>query len=186
MDTFLDKLSARLNAQEMIRANGAAETEEMNVLKSQVSEYQACLDRMKAVSNELNGLHDQLSTLSITGPSMSEEAMAALGEIREAVNQMSETTGAGIESMKQELSEKLSSSDSDEFHKEGVRLYRNVQAALQEESKKVIDLLEQMQEKQNRICKKVSGLKGISITALVLAAVSLAGQIFWFLDKFVL
>ena len=35
MDTFMDKLAQKLNAQEMIKANSAADAEEMDQLKSQ-------------------------------------------------------------------------------------------------------------------------------------------------------
>ncbi len=38
MDTFMDKLAQRLTAQEMIRANTAAEVEELNGLRNQVRE----------------------------------------------------------------------------------------------------------------------------------------------------
>lgn len=36
MDTFMDKLAQKLNAQEMIKANSAADAEEMDQLKSQL------------------------------------------------------------------------------------------------------------------------------------------------------
>ena len=35
MDTFMDKLAQKLNAQEMIKANSAADAEEMDQLKNQ-------------------------------------------------------------------------------------------------------------------------------------------------------
>ena len=43
MDTFMDKLAQKLNAQEMIKANSAADAEEMNQLKNQLREYDECL-----------------------------------------------------------------------------------------------------------------------------------------------
>ena len=46
MDTFMDKLAQKLNAQEMIRANSAADAEEMDQLKSQLREYDECLAQM--------------------------------------------------------------------------------------------------------------------------------------------
>uniref|UniRef100_UPI00405665A0 hypothetical protein n=1 Tax=Acetatifactor sp. TaxID=1872090 RepID=UPI00405665A0 len=52
MDTFMDKLAQKLTAQEMIKANTAADAEEMNKLKSQVQEYQEILDRMKQLVEE--------------------------------------------------------------------------------------------------------------------------------------
>ena len=43
MDTFMDKLAQKLNAQEMIKANSAADAEEMDQLKSQLREYDLSL-----------------------------------------------------------------------------------------------------------------------------------------------
>ena len=47
MDTFMDKLAQKLNAQEMIKANSAADAEEMDQLKNQLREYDECLAQMQ-------------------------------------------------------------------------------------------------------------------------------------------
>ncbi|MBR1930932.1 MAG: hypothetical protein IJ833_05585 [Lachnospiraceae bacterium] len=47
MDTFMDKLAQKLTAQEMINANTAAETEEMNRLREEVAEYKECLEKLQ-------------------------------------------------------------------------------------------------------------------------------------------
>ncbi len=53
MDTlFMDKLSQRLTAQEIIKANTAADTEELNNLRSQLAAYNECLDRLQRLINE--------------------------------------------------------------------------------------------------------------------------------------
>lgn len=52
MDTFMEKLAHRLTAQEMIKANTAAEAEELNYLKNQVRDYHECLDQMQNLVNE--------------------------------------------------------------------------------------------------------------------------------------
>lgn len=56
MDTFMDKLAQRLTAQEMIKANVAAETEELNQLRGQVGEYHECLRQMKALNEQMSRL----------------------------------------------------------------------------------------------------------------------------------
>lgn len=53
MDTFMDKLAQKFTAQEMIKANAAAEAEEMNRLKIQVQEYTECLNRMQRLCDEM-------------------------------------------------------------------------------------------------------------------------------------
>ena len=40
MDTFMDKLAQKMNAQEMIKANSAAEAAKMEQLQNQVAEYE--------------------------------------------------------------------------------------------------------------------------------------------------
>ena len=52
MDMFMDKLAQKLNAQEIIRANTAADTEELNRLKNQVAEYNECLKRLRSLIDE--------------------------------------------------------------------------------------------------------------------------------------
>lgn len=56
MDTFMDKLAQRLTAQEMIKANAAAETEELNQLRGQVTEYHECLRQMRLVADQMSRL----------------------------------------------------------------------------------------------------------------------------------
>ena len=67
MDTFMDQLSQKLNAQQIIRANGEAESEAMGVMRAQVREYQDCLDRMKNVADELGGLQQTIAALPDLG-----------------------------------------------------------------------------------------------------------------------
>jgi len=52
MDTFMDKLAQRLTAQEIIKANTAADTEEMNKLKNQIAEYNQCLVKLERLIEE--------------------------------------------------------------------------------------------------------------------------------------
>lgn len=52
MDTFMDKLAQKLTAQEMIKANVAAETEELVQLRKQLAEYNACLEKFRRLVDE--------------------------------------------------------------------------------------------------------------------------------------
>lgn len=63
MDTFMDKLAQRLNAQEMIDANSAADVEELNRLRGRIKEYDECLEQMREVNQELQAVNEQLSRL---------------------------------------------------------------------------------------------------------------------------
>lgn len=47
MDNFMDKLAQKLNAQEMIKANSAAEAAQINKLQSRIAEYDAALQELR-------------------------------------------------------------------------------------------------------------------------------------------
>lgn len=63
MDTFMDKLAQKLTAQEIIKANSAADTEELKRLRGQIQQYNDCLTQMQEVNQELRTVNDQLGRL---------------------------------------------------------------------------------------------------------------------------
>lgn len=52
MDTFMDKLAQKLTAQEMIKANSAADAAELAKVREQAAEYESILKEMKAESGQ--------------------------------------------------------------------------------------------------------------------------------------
>ena len=83
MDTFMDKLAQKLNAQEMIKANSAADAEEMDQLKNQLREYDECLAQMQQANKELRAVNHAMETLmsETIAPEvtkLSEESVAAI------------------------------------------------------------------------------------------------------------
>ena len=165
MDTLMDKLASKLNAQEMIRANGEAEAQQMNFLKTQVSEYQGCLDRLSQVCDELGTLENRIGNLSLPDNSASEEA---IGEIKNRLE--------AAEKKLNDLSESLERVGSDDsLHKEGVRIYKNIQASM-------VNELEPIEEAVKDYGKKTLGetkaVKTVAIVALCVSGVSLLLQIY--------
>ncbi|MBO4982241.1 MAG: hypothetical protein J6C84_10215 [Lachnospiraceae bacterium] len=63
MDTFMDKLAQKFTAQEIIKANTAADTEELKRLRGQIKQYNDCLAQMQEVNQELRTVNDQLGRL---------------------------------------------------------------------------------------------------------------------------
>ncbi|MDE6166854.1 MAG: hypothetical protein K2G28_00145, partial [Acetatifactor sp.] len=55
MDMFMDKLAQKLTAQEIIKANTAADTEELNRVKNQLQEYNDCLEKLGKLIDEAEG-----------------------------------------------------------------------------------------------------------------------------------
>ncbi|MBQ8139398.1 MAG: hypothetical protein IJ195_08100 [Lachnospiraceae bacterium] len=166
MDTLMDKLASKLNAQEMIRANGEAEAQQMNFLKTQVSEYQGCLDRLSQVCDELGTLENRIGNLSLPDNSASEEA---IGEIRDKLE--------AAERKLNELGESLekAGNNDESLHKEGVRIYKNIQASM-------VNELEPIEEAVKDYGKKTLGetkaVKTVAIVALCVSGVSLLLQIY--------
>lgn len=116
MDNFMNKLSQRISAQDTIKANFMADTAQKEQLKKQLEEYDAILQSVRNLylKQEENSelfvkLAEKLESMS-SDPS---EKPAVLREIKECIQR------------------------SDEFtHKECVKVYRNVQALLDEQNAK--------------------------------------------------
>ena len=63
MDNFVDKLSQKINAQEMIRANAQAEASELQRLQEQVAQYEAILQDMRKLNYKNSELTDKINDL---------------------------------------------------------------------------------------------------------------------------
>jgi len=97
MDTFMDKLAQRFNAQEMIKANQAAESEEMERLKAQVQEYTECLNRMKEICAEIEqtaeSAKNKMESAQFNTDSLKEELLEMWKEAQSGASK--ESTSAG-------------------------------------------------------------------------------------------
>lgn len=236
MDIFMDKLAQRTNAQEIIRANTTAEMEELDKLRSRVTEYNECLDKLQKLVNEgaagiksasgenvaeinrlvaaslakireiqqdasgleklgrqlenangqLEKLNGQLGNINtqqdcVAGQlgSMSEQLKTVSGELSGKVDQLSRQ----LEEKEQEmpgdrLDEKFAVAD-ENVHKECVKVYRNVQAVVMEESGKQAETLAEISGKLNAARGRLGIVLGISAAALVF---SLAGAVMQLLN----
>ncbi|MBR6477577.1 MAG: hypothetical protein IKS85_03930 [Lachnospiraceae bacterium] len=127
MDTFMDQLAEKRNAQEMIKANNAAELEELEQVR----------DRMAGQMEDIRDYGEQIKGL--------EEKLDGMNE---AIK--------------------------DGYHKECVKVYRNVQAAFTEENEKQTSLLKEAMAVQDR---KLTLALVLSTLAFLAAAGCLALQI---------
>ncbi len=190
MDTFMDKLAHKLTAQEMIKANTAAEVEELNRLRNQVKEFDNCLLQMKQTNNELGV---QVQKLVEDGVAKLEGARVDTAEIDRLVNesiakiqevyslcggmmgvmslvsenvakiQEDQTNPQQLQELKQVLSEKMEESG-ENIHKECVKVYRNVQAVVVEESGKQT---EAVSSSVSGLKSKLNAILGVSVVALI-------------------
>ncbi len=168
MDTFIGKLAQKRNAQEMIRANTTAEAIKMEQMQNQMEQYDK-------VMQEIRRVNLKTAENAVTAQDLLKECI----EKTEALQQEGKTQEAREESaaeLKKMLEELFRQSD-DFLHKENVKVYRNVQAALVEELNKQTEAIK---AEQNR---KKSGKGPVVLMVLILIGVAadLAIHIFTFL-----
>lgn len=136
MDTFIDKLAQKRNAQEMIRANSAAEAAKMAQMQEQLKAYDEVMQEIRRVNLKTSENVESVSRVL-------SECVKKL-EGLEAEKKDAENVEQELAAVKALLEERFSQSE-DFVHKENVKVYRNVQAAFTEELTKQIE-----QEKSSR------------------------------------
>lgn len=151
MDTFMDKLAQKFTAQEMIKANSAAEAAELQRTREQVKKYNDCLQEMKQVNDDTKA----------------------------ALVQIQETLAAGMDQFKNaEIPlEGISNEIMDFVHKENVKVYRNVQAVVVDELNKQNEMLS---TKLDAMVKTQRTTRNFALSAMIfalLAAAALAAQL---------
>lgn len=158
MDTFMDKLASKLNAQEMIRANSAAEAAENERLKKEVEVYKQCLQEMREIS---------LQNASTAGEV--EELVKKSAEKIEAIQVEAAKSDDVLEALKanQEELKKEFKNQEENVHKECVKVYRNVQAVVSEENDKQTD---EILESQTKLKKRATAALVMGILAMSFAA----------------
>lgn len=177
MDTFMDKLAQKMNAQEIIKANMAAEAARMEQLQGQVEAYEALLKDMRRVNTKTIENTEQMRKVLQDSLLKISEAQSA-GNAGEDVKQV-------LAELKQQMEETFQRSD-DFMHKENVKVYRNVQAAMVEELGKQTELLMQKQ-RENTSGKKVLIPLSVITILLVIADIAIhlydSGIIWYFIPR---
>ena len=222
MDNFMDKLAQRLTAQEMIKANSAADAAELERLQKQLAQYDACLQEMRKLSLKNVEATDKIGSLldesiakiqafetnqsqneSLSGAMQEQTAIlngsiqsqkialtdileAQKTEQKESMASMEQSIKEALENSRIELNtlqeeikstmEGMASMDgldekSNELaefvHKENVKVYRNVQAVVVEETKKQTESLEASQKKMAGKNKSIMAVSVITLLAVL-------------------
>lgn len=183
MDTFIDKLAHKLTAQEMIKANSAADAAELQRTKSQLAKYEELLRELKEVgrlnAESAKQVRD-LAAESVARVEDTQRVTALIDETLVKIQQIQSTQmdmeaiGAKLEELKP-LFEQLS----EHVHKENVKVYRNVQAVVEEETAKVT---EQVDKRIGSVSGRVTAVLTISIVALLASVAGLVFQILVYLN----
>lgn len=198
MDMFMDKLAQKLTAQEMIKANTAADTEELNRLKSRVADYNECLEKLQKLIDEGSAKLENVQTVngseinrlveeSIQKIKALQQDTRGLEQLQKALTEQLDAMDKNIsarleETLKsqsgEQLSEKLDGME-ENVHRECVKVYRNVQAVIVEENGKQNTMIEEMGAKAKSAEGKAKLILGISVGTLI---VSLIGTILQILN----
>lgn len=100
MDTFMDKLASRLNAQEMIRANAAAEAKENERLHKEVEVYKQCLEKMREISQQNVTMGDDVSELVRASMDKIAQIQAESGKSEDVLMAMQDNSNAVMAAVK--------------------------------------------------------------------------------------
>lgn len=201
MDMFMDKLAHKLTAQEIIKANTAADVEELNKLKNQIAEYNECVTKLqKLIDDGFGKLADVRERDDETGR-LAEESAEEIRELRQETKEireiltqsqeclagMDKSVAWQLEFLSKSLGDKLDlvcgqleaqasgpmserlSGVEENVHKECVKVYRNVQAVMVEESGKQTESLGELKSAVASMKGRTGALLGISAAALILS-----------------
>ncbi len=174
MDSFKDKIAEKFGTTDIIRANSEAEARELDNQNARVEELEKAVSEMRRLSlkcAETNELTTQVIRASIekieetqvnTPSQEAADYTERLDAIEKEINDLKECMTAAFKEQE------------DIIHKEDVRVYRNVQAAIIDELKQQSEALAMQ---HMHIERRFRGIKPISIIALVFSGLSLAGII---------
>ncbi|MBR5377211.1 MAG: hypothetical protein IK139_08020 [Lachnospiraceae bacterium] len=179
MDNFMDRLVEKINMQNSRTRRDRSEDEIYRNTGIRIEEFR------NSTHEDIEALRKEVATHEDT------EGTKAL------INENTEKLLARIEEAGGNDPEKIKSLVSDVIHKEDVKLYRNVQAAVQDESTKTLEGIKELKELLDNddleklksriddiesiegvIAGRTSGLKGMMTGVLVLLILNLLGVAF--------
>ena len=173
MDTFMDKLAQKLTAQEMIKANAAADAAELSRMREQTAEYEKLFAEMQG-SSEKNAENAQKVQELVEAGIARIEKMQCESQASEELKQLLTELKEQQANLEKAQFEQLT----DHVHKENVKVYRNVQAVVVDETAKQNEI---NGKTLSSVSKKLSAVLGISIVALLVSTAGLVFQILVYL-----
>lgn len=159
MDTFMDKLMQQRTAQGMIEANSAADAAKMEMLQRQMSGYEMLLQEMRKIN---------LKTVENT-EQMQKAIQAGVQKIESF--QTDNNAQAATEEVLTEMKKQLE----DSFHKECIKVYRNVQASMMDEMDKQTAAIAAKQQENS---KKQKLLLPVAVITMLLVAADILIHLF--------
>ncbi len=136
MENFMERRANKISAQEIIKANEAAEAAHREQMESQNRQYE---EEISVLRQNANKLEERLSGI--------EDALKELQVGSKDTGSAPQNVDAAIDNLKEDLERRLDKSD-EATHDVGVRIYRNVQASVIDEQSKQLDEIREDMKKQ--------------------------------------
>ena len=127
MENMMGKLAGKISAQEMIKANTAAEAAHREQIESQNRQYE---EEITVLRQNAKKLEDRLDSI--------EGVLNDLKTGKIDADKSSKELGSAVKELSESLTDRFNKSD-EATHDVGVRIYRNVQASVADEQKKQLD-----------------------------------------------
>ena len=183
MDTFMDKLAQKFTAQEIIKANAAAEAADLQRTREQVKKYTDCIQEMKQVNDDTKAVLVQIEQTLTAGMEQFKKAEIPLEDLNaliesslEKIQELQTVSCSVQENLKSHI-DAVSSNITDFVHKENVKVYRNVQAVVVDELKKQNEELDVKFESLSRTQRTTRNLAASAMIFALLSAAALAAQL---------
>lgn len=170
MDSFIEKIAGKFGANDVIKANSEAEAKELETAKEKINELEKAVADMRRLS--LKAVETEEATSQLVA--------GAIEKIEEFQAASPEGVTADFTPVTEELSALRSTIEnsfkvsSEEAHKENVRVYRNVQAAVIEELKQQSEAISYQHA---HIEKSMKGVKPCAILSLVFSGLAFLGVV---------
>ena len=201
MDMFMDKLAQKLTAQEIIRANTSADTEELNRLRNQIAEYNECLTKLQRLIDEgsekfqaiqmsgaaLDGsMKDDIEKVSTSLQQDMSEIMERLGGVNKSVEESLSASNEPVLAALTGLEAKLQELDGKLEEKAGETLPErqdDIEESVHKECVKVYRnvqavVLAESEKQKEAIASSVSGTSNVGKKVSTVLKVSVAALIF--------
>lgn len=166
MDSFMENITHKVSATDIIKANGQADAMELESKRETILMFESQMKRVDSVLSDMKEVND----LSIEGINRTvDESLQKIEQIKEASDQ-SEIITSGMDSLSEKLA--IMKKELEEYlHADHVRIYRNVQAAFNEELTRQLDEVKKVARKRGPvlplvIVTMVSSLAGTALMVL--------------------
>ena len=176
MDNFINKYAQGKNAQEMIRANAMAEAEERERMAARLSEYDAMMQEVRQCN--LHTLENAEKVKELLASSL--QKIEEVQKIDENVDKVSRADIEEIKALLKEMAGKMEErlgAVEESNHKEAVKVYRNVQAVIEEALPKQAEEIKEVVRSESEAAGMPVWLSVVCVMAFLAASANVAIEV---------